>query len=56
MLNQNRWANSWVEFVGQIHRSNLPVKSSGQTQAILGPPLASLGARMDTPADGPKMA
>jgi len=41
--------------MGQILGSNLLVKSVGQTQPILGPPLVSLGARMGTPADGPKM-
>ncbi len=38
----------------QIHWSNLLVKSAGQMQPILGPPLVSLGARMAMPSNGPK--
>jgi hypothetical protein len=47
-------SNPSVKFLDQIPRSNLLVKSAGQTQAILGPPLASLGARMAMPSNGPK--
>jgi hypothetical protein len=63
----NCWSNSRIKFTGriagsnpsvkfldQIPRSNLLVKSAGQTQAILGPTLASLGARMAMPSNGPK--
>jgi len=49
-------SNRSIKFLDQIPRSNLLVKSAGQTQPIHGPPLASLGARMDAPADGPKTA
>jgi hypothetical protein len=45
LLGQILRSNSWIKFLGQI---------AGQTQAILGPMLASLGARMATPTDGPK--
>jgi len=43
-----------VEFTDQIHWSNCWIKSVDQTQAILGPMLASLGECMDAPAHGPK--
>jgi hypothetical protein len=43
-------SNSWIKFLGQICRSNPLVKRT----RILGPPLASLGARMDAPTDSLK--
>lgn len=51
-LDQIGWSNCWVKFAGQIRWSN----AANQMQPILGPTLASLGARMGTPADGLKMA
>jgi hypothetical protein len=59
-------SNSWIKFLGQIASRVTPsvtgvtpdVTSNArdQTQAILGPPLASLGQRMGAPTDGLKMA
>jgi len=49
-------SNLSVKFLDQIPRSNLLVKSAGQTQPIHGPTRASLGARMGAPTDGLKTA
>jgi len=43
-----------AEIMDQIPKSNLLVKFAGQTRAILGPPLVSLGARMGTSTDKPR--
>jgi len=51
---QNHGSNRSIKFLDQIPRSNLLVKSAGQTQPIHGPPLASLGARMGAPTDSLK--
>jgi hypothetical protein len=48
---QIHWSNCWIKSVGQIPGSNSSIKFAGQTQAILGPTLASLGARMGAPTD-----
>ena len=52
----NCQSKSWIKFLDQIPGSNLLVKSAGQMQPILGPPLASLGECMGAPADRPKTA